>query len=86
MIVWNDAPGYLPKISERGWTPAEKQVLLEFVAEATKKREYPNWKALQEDKFSGLGDTTERSANAIRAKYVSRSPSPLGCTLLVHYL
>ena len=76
MIVWNYAPGYLPKISERGWTPAEKQVLLEFAAEATKEGVYPDWAALQGNKFSGLGDTTKRSAKAIQRKYVSCSPSP----------
>lgn len=69
-----------------GWRTCEMDRLTLCIEQANADGNHPDWQGIKDAHFSGLGVTTERSANAIRAKYVSRSPSPLGCTLLVHYL
>ena len=65
------------------WRRGEMDKLAECIGQANDGGLHPDWQGIKDTHFSG---TTQRSANAIRAKYVSRSPSPLGCTLLVHYL
>ena len=74
MIVYEFAPGYVPKLVP--WTSEELETLHDFKRQDPKKKTAAMWQALQEDKFSGYNGTTKRSARAIQEMYVSCSPSP----------